>query len=107
MKHRILVVEDDPSLGRILADNLRFEGYEAHVAPNAASAIRLSATVRPDLVILDVTLPDGDGFELCPSIRGRDQTPVIFLTARGQKADKLRGLNLGADDYVTKPFDLD
>jgi DNA-binding response OmpR family regulator len=104
---RILVVEDDAALGRVLVDNLAFEGYDARIAVDSASAVRHAASFRPDLIILDVTLPDGDGFEICSSLRGRDETPVIFLTARGQKADKLRGLGLGADDYVTKPFDLE
>jgi DNA-binding response OmpR family regulator len=107
VKYRVLVVEDDAALGRMLVDNLTFEGYDARIAVDATAALGHVTSFRPDLIILDVALPDGDGFDMFGSLRGRAETPVIFLTARGQKADKLRGLSLGADDYVTKPFDLD
>jgi DNA-binding response OmpR family regulator len=107
MRKRILVVEDDASLGRVIVDNLAFDGFDARIAVDGGSALRLVDDYRPDLVILDVALPDRNGFELFEPISRRGQSPVIFLTARGQKADKLRGLALGADDYVTKPFDLE
>jgi DNA-binding response OmpR family regulator len=107
MKTRILVVEDDAALARVLRDNLSFEGFQVHWAPDAHLAIEASKEFAPDLVILDVMLPDGDGFELCSFLRQGGRTPVIMLTARSQKVDKLRGLALGADDYVTKPFDLE
>jgi DNA-binding response OmpR family regulator len=107
MKKRILVVEDDASLGRVIVDNLGFEGFDAQIAVDGAAALRLASEYRPDLVILDVALPDRSGFDLFEPISRGGQNPVIFLTARGQKIDKLKGLALGADDYVTKPFDLE
>lgn len=107
MRKRILLVEDDASLARVVLDNLRFEGFEARCAVDGATALAAAADFRPDLILLDISLPDADGFELCGPLARRGQSPVIFLTARGQKSDKLRGLSLGADDYVTKPFDID
>jgi len=107
MKKRILIVEDDPALGRVLADNLAFEGFEVVRVGNGAAALNEAKRAGPDLVILDIMLPDTDGFDLYRVLRSGGPIPVIMLTARGQKADKLRGLNLGADDYITKPFDLE
>ena len=105
MNKRVLVVEDDPGLSRALGDNLKLEGYAVECAMDGASALELARTLSPDLIVLDLMLPDRDGFELCERWR-QDDIPVIILTARGQREDKLRGLGLGADDYVTKPFDL-
>ena len=105
MPHRILVVEDDPTLSLVLQDNLRSEGYDVDVAADGVSAVRNAQAVSPDLIVLDLTLPDCDGFELLPVFRRSGQLPVIVLTARGQQADKVKGLALGADDYITKPFD--
>jgi two-component system OmpR family response regulator len=107
MKTRILVVEDDAALARVLRDTLTFEGFDVQCAAEARVAIDVSKTFSPDLVVLDIMLPDGDGFELCGLLRHGGRTAVIILTARSQKGDKLRGLSLGADDYVTKPFDLE
>jgi DNA-binding response OmpR family regulator len=107
MKTRILVVEDDAALARVLRDNLSFEGFQVQWAADARMAVDASKEFTPDLVVLDVMLPDGDGFELCRYLQQGGRTPVIMLSARSQKADKLRGLALGADDYVTKPFDLE
>ena len=107
VKKTILIVEDDAALSRALFDTLTFEGFEAICAPDASSAIRIAADRHPDLVLLDVALPDGNGFDLFGPLHARGRSAVIFLTARGQKIDKLRGLDLGADDYVTKPFDLE
>ena len=107
MKKRILVVEDDPALARVLGDNLAFEGFDVVRAGNGAAALNEAKRAGPDLVILDIMLPDTDGFDLYRVLRSVGPIPVIMLTARGQKADKLRGLNLGADDYITKPFDLE
>jgi DNA-binding response OmpR family regulator len=104
MKKRILVVEDDESLACVLRDNLAFAGFEVDWVPNGDTALRAVRTSAPDLLLLDVMLPRHDGFELFGLLAQGGRTPVIFLTARGQKADKIRGLNLGADDYVTKPF---
>jgi two-component system OmpR family response regulator len=107
MKTRILVVEDDAPLARVLRDTLTFEGFDVQCAPDARLAIDISKSFSPDLVVLDIMLPDGNGFDVCGLLRQGGRTAVIILTARSQKVDKLRGLSLGADDYVTKPFDLE
>jgi DNA-binding response OmpR family regulator len=104
MKTRILVVEDDHALARVLRDNLTFAGFDTEWAADGDTAVRLARANPPDLILLDVMLPDHSGFELCGLMRQGGKTPIIMLTARGQKADKVRGLELGADDYVTKPF---
>jgi DNA-binding response OmpR family regulator len=106
MSERILVVEDDPTLRRILCDNLTFEGYRVDAVSDGKSAISYVRSSAPDLVVLDLTLPDIDGLDLCPVLRQSGKVPIIILSARGQKVDKLKGLKLGADDYITKPFDL-
>ena len=105
MAHRILVVEDDPTLRLVLRDNLQSEGYSVDAAGDGASAIKRARVKIPDLVVLDLTLPDHDGFELLPILRSLGQVPIIVLTARSQRVEKLKGLALGADDYITKPFD--
>src|SRR6266852_2844493 len=107
MAHRVLVVEDDPTLRLVIQDNLISEGYEIDVAPNGACAIRHTQTATPDIIVLDLTLPDCDGLDLLPILRLGGQIPVIILTARAQQAEKLSGLRLGADDYITKPFDME
>jgi len=107
MKTRILVVEDDAALARVLRDNLTIEGFQVECAADAREATARSRSFTPDLVVLDVMLPDGHGFDLCGHLRQGGRTSIIMLTAKSQKADKLRGLELGADDYVTKPFDLE
>ena len=107
MAKRILVVEDDAPLARVVTDNLAFEGYEVECASDGPEAIDRARTFSPDLILLDLMLPTSDGFELFGLLRQGGPTPIIVVTARGQKADKLRGLDLGADDYVTKPFDLE
>ncbi len=104
---RILVVEDDAALSRILRDNLVVEGYQVEVVSDGNQAITAARDFAPDLVILDGMLPGTDGFDLCRMWSQSGQFPIIMLTARSQKADKLKGLALGADDYVTKPFDLE
>ncbi len=106
MKKRVLVVEDDPGLGRAISDNLRLDGYDVECAADGATALTTARAFSPDLIVLDLMLPDRDGFELCARWR-QEEIPVIILSARGQREDKLRGLSLGADDYVTKPFDLE
>jgi DNA-binding response OmpR family regulator len=107
MKKRILVVEDDQALARVLADNLTFCGFEVSIVGDGNEAVARVRSFCPDLVLLDIMLPGQDGFDLCGVIRQGGRTPVIMLTARDQKADKLKGLELGADDYVTKPFDFE
>jgi DNA-binding response OmpR family regulator len=106
-RHRILVVEDDPTLRLVLRDNLHSEGYEVDVAADGAYAVSRARAATPDLVVLDLALPDHDGFELLPILRSLGQIPIIVLTARAERDDKLKGLALGADDYITKPFDPD
>ncbi len=102
---RILIVEDEADMAMGLADNLRFEGYEVTLAANGPQGLEQARTWRPDLVLLDIMLPRMDGFEVCRQIRHAGLTmPILMLTARGQEVDKVRGLELGADDYVTKPF---
>jgi DNA-binding response OmpR family regulator len=104
---RILVVEDNPDLAYGLRNNLEIEGYEVEVADDGAKGLARARRARPDLVVLDLMLPGLDGFRVLKSLReaGLDM-PVLILTARGEEADKVRGLKLGADDYVTKPFAL-
>ena len=107
MKKRVLVVEDDPVLTRVLRDNLTFEGFDVESVADGGDALALARQFTPDLVLLDVNLPNQSGFALCEALRQKSQVPIILLTAMGQKADKIRGLQLGADDYVTKPFELE
>lgn len=107
MSDRILIVEDDAALSRVLCDNFSFEGFDVRCAADGRAAIEAAGSFSPNLIVLDVMLPDTSGFDLCGRLRQGGKVPVIMLTARSQKADKLRGLNLGADDYVTKPFDLE
>ncbi len=107
MTRRIQIVEDDPALAKVLADNLRIDGFTVHWTSNGNDAPEHCRRFMPDLVILDLALPGRDGFELCSVLRQGGRTPIIILSVRSQRADKLRGLHLGADDYVTKPFDME
>ena len=107
MKKRILIVEDNAGLARVLRDNLTFEGFEVECVDDGNAAVTKARDFAPDLVILDVTLPGKNGFELCGLLRQRGGMAILMLTARSQKNDRIHGLNLGADDYVTKPFDLE
>jgi DNA-binding response OmpR family regulator len=107
MKKRILVVEDDQALSRVLSDNLTFCGFDVATVGDGNDVVGRVRAFCPDLVLLDIMLPGQNGFDLCGLIRQGGRTPVIMLTARDQKADKLKGLELGADDYVTKPFDFE
>jgi two-component system OmpR family response regulator len=105
---RLLVVEDDPNILELLSASLRFAGFSVRTATNGAQAVQVAREDRPDLVVLDVMLPDLDGFEVIRKLRdGGTRTPVVFLTARDATDDKIRGLTLGGDDYVTKPFSLE
>lgn len=106
-KRRILLVEDDAALARLLKDNLILEGFLVEWVADGTHAITVARAFAPDLVLLDVSLPGTNGFDLCKMWSQSGQFPIILLTARGQKADKVKGLSLGADDYVTKPFDLE
>ncbi|MFV0462440.1 MAG: response regulator transcription factor [Nostocoides sp.] len=104
----LLVVEDEPNIQELLATALRFAGFDVHVAATGAEAIALAATIDPDLCVLDVMLPDYDGFTVTRRLReaGRE-LPVVFVTARDSVDDKVKGLTVGGDDYVTKPFSLE
>ena len=105
---RLLVVDDEPTILELLAGTLRFAGFDVLTAVSGAEALRIAATVRPDLILLDIMMPGCDGFEVVRRIRGGGpRIPVIFLTARDGVHDRVTGLTLGGDDYVTKPFSLD
>jgi two-component system, OmpR family, response regulator RegX3 len=101
---RILLVEDESSIADPFAKLLRREGFDAIVARTAAEALERARTVEPDLVLLDLALPDGDGRDVCRTLRSTSSVPVIMVTARGTETDKIVGLEIGADDYVVKPF---
>ena len=103
----ILIIEDEPAMVMGLVDALAFEGYRAVSAGTGRQGVELARVERPDLVLLDLMLPDTNGFEVCAQLRRWSRTvPILMLSARGQDADKIRGLDAGADDYVTKPFSL-
>jgi two-component system OmpR family response regulator len=104
----LLVVDDEPNIRELLATSLRFAGFEVHAAADGGAALRLAKQVQPDLLVLDVMLPDMDGFTVTRRLRDKGQhVPVLFLTARDDTADKITGLTVGGDDYVTKPFSLE
>jgi DNA-binding response OmpR family regulator len=107
MPERILIVEDDPIFRSIIADNLISEGFRVDTVGDGASALAYLRSTSPDLILLDLTLPDWDGLELCPVIRRGRNVSIIILSARSQKIDKLQGLRLGADDYIVKPTDME
>jgi DNA-binding response OmpR family regulator len=103
----ILLVEDDPALALGLRDTLEFEGFRVIHADKGEQGLTLATQNRPDCIILDLMLPDMNGYQICERVRRMDAAvPIIMLTARGQEADKIRGLDAGADDYVTKPFSV-
>jgi two-component system OmpR family response regulator len=105
---RLLVVEDEPNIRELLATSLRFAGFEVHVAGDGATALKQAAEHEPDLVVLDVMLPDMDGFTVTRKLRGSGRLlPIVFVTARDSVEDKIKGLTVGGDDYVTKPFSLE
>ena len=103
-EERILVVEDEPMVAEVVARYLRRDGHDVRVVGDGGAAMDAFTNFQPDLVVLDVMLPHVDGMEVCRQIRAVSQVPVILLTARGEEIDKLLGLGLGADDYITKPF---
>lgn len=104
---RILVVEDEPAVARGLEYALRAEGYDVRLAPTAASALEQARTADVQLALLDVRLPDGSGFDVCRTLRGEGRRlPILMLTARDDEVDKVIGLELGADDYIVKPYGL-
>lgn len=107
MRGRILLVDDETSIQRAVGPLLRSRGYEVEIAGNGAEALRVIADRPPDLIVLDLGLPDIEGTEVCRRIRETRKVPIIVLSARGAEADKVNVLDLGADDYVTKPFGPD
>src|SRR5512140_978722 len=104
---RILIVEDEPNMVAGLRDNFEFEGYEVITASDGVAGLERALNEAPDLVILDVMMPRMSGLDVCKQLKSkRPSVPIIMLTARGQEVDKVVGLELGADDYVTKPFSI-
>ena len=106
MEKKILVVDDEKAIGEILKINLEKEGYKVAVAMDGEEGVALALKLNPDLILLDVMLPKMDGFEVCKKIRRESEVPIVMLTARTEEIDKILGLELGADDYVTKPFSV-
>jgi two-component system, OmpR family, response regulator RegX3 len=104
VKTRVLVVEDEEAISEPLAEHLAREGFDPEVAPTIALASEAFEREPPDVILLDVMLPDGDGRDFCREIRKRSDVPILMLTARGEEIDRILGLELGADDYVVKPF---
>jgi DNA-binding response OmpR family regulator len=107
MAQRILVVEDDPIFRSVIEDNLTSEGYRVDTVADGRAALAYVASASPDMILLDLTLPDWDGLELCPLLKRHKDVPIIILSARSQKVDKLQGLKVGADDYIVKPTDME
>ena len=104
---RLLIVEDEVALAEGLRDNFEIEGYEVLLAHDGEAGLSLAKSERPDIIILDVMMPKMSGFDVCKELRGSgDQTPIIMLTARTEEVDRILGLELGADDYVAKPFSM-
>jgi len=107
MARKILIVEDDAPLAQVLRDNLIIDGFAVEWAANGDEALAHAQSFSPDLILLDLMLPGLSGFDIGRALNRGGDTPIIILSALGQKADKLRGLDMGADDYVTKPFDME
>ena len=104
MSNKILIVEDDPNILETLKYNLGREGYDTLTAVDGVQALETARTSKPDLIILDIMLPKMSGFEVCRILRKEMAVPIIMLTARDDEIDKITGLDLGADDYMTKPI---
>ncbi len=106
MEKKVLVVDDERPIVEILKINLQKEGYSVFEAYDGEEAVNKALTVEPDLILLDVMLPKLDGFSVCKKIREKSSVPILMLTAREEELDKVLGLELGADDYITKPFSI-
>ena len=104
---RVLIVEDDPNIVDLIRSNLAVRGFETLVSTDGSKALTLLETQEPDMVLLDLMLPEADGFELCRQIRERSSVAIIVVSARGGERDKVTALNMGADDYMTKPFGIE
>ena len=105
-KKLVLVVEDEPKLSRVVSNYLERDGYLAHIAGDCALATQYIHSLQPDLIILDIMLPDGSGLDILKKLRTSNDVPVILLTAKSEEVDKIMGLEFGADDYVSKPFSV-
>ncbi len=106
MKEQLLIIDDDETLGQLLSSSLRPRGFEVTCVQGGREGIRKAFEIQPDLVILDVMMPEMDGWETCRRIREITDTPIIMLTAKGQRRDVIHGFQLGVDDYLTKPFNI-
>ncbi len=106
MARKVLIVEDESNIAELINLYLKKEGYETMVAGDGGKALELYRLFRPDLVLLDIMLPVMDGWAVCAKIRETDKTPIIMLTAKGETIDKVAGLEMGADDYIVKPFEM-
>ena len=106
MARKVLIVEDESNIAELINLYLKKEGYETMVAGDGGKALELYRLFRPDLVLLDIMLPVMDGWAVCSKIRETDKTPIIMLTAKGETIDKVAGLEMGADDYIVKPFEM-
>ncbi|MBQ7084902.1 MAG: response regulator transcription factor [Anaerotignum sp.] len=104
MDRKILIVDDEKNIADIIAFNLKKEGYQVIKAGDGEEGVKMALEENPDLILLDIMMPKMDGYEACKKIREKKNTPIIMLTARAEELDKVLGLELGADDYVTKPF---
>ena len=104
MATRVLLVDDDPKIISLLKRGLAYEGFEVYTAPDGEAGLIAAKKYQPHLVLLDITMPGVDGFEVCRRIRAWSKTPILMLTARGSEDDRINGLELGADDYLVKPF---
>lgn len=106
MDKKILIIEDEKSIADIIKFNLTKEGYEIETAYNGKTGLEKALSVKPDLILLDVMLPELDGFQVCKKVRETSTVPILMLTAKEEEVDKVLGLELGADDYITKPFSM-
>jgi len=106
MTHRILVIDDEPAVTDLLAYNLRKAHYEVLTAADGRAALQLAREAKPDLILLDLMIPEVDGLDVCRELRKSSGVPIIMVTARGEEVDRVVGLEIGADDYVTKPFSV-
>lgn len=104
-RQRILIAEDDPAIAALEQDYLEINGFETVIAENGAEALHLALGEKFDLILLDIMLPDKNGYDICKEIREHKDLPIIMVTAKQESIDKIRGLGLGADDYISKPFD--
>lgn len=103
---KILIVDDEPTILETVENKLRKEGFSTFTADSAEEGMRLFRKVKPDLILLDIMLPLRSGYDLCKAVRKDGSTPIIFISAKGAESDRIQGLELGADDYITKPFNL-